>query len=316
MKHLGLVFDPRFKLHDTGHGHPERPARMDAVISGLEREGLVSASQTIDVSPVDPALLLKIHTQAYLERLERACADGAPYIDTPDSAICPASLEIASLAAGGVVQAARCIARGDLRRAFCAVRPPGHHAERDHSMGFCLYANASLATNVLLEEAGLERVLILDWDVHHGNGTQHIFEEEPRVLFVSLHGHPDYLYPGTGYRHEIGTGRGEGHTINLPFLPGAIDDEYRDAFELMVEPAVTRFEPQAIVISAGFDAHRDDPIGCARLSDDIFSWMTRRVVDWSERHSSGRILSLLEGGYDLDALRRNVAEHVRLLEEE
>lgn len=315
MRHLGLLYDPRFKQHDTGRGHPERPARLDAVISGLEREGLVSACRVIDAAPIDPALLLKIHTQDYLDRVARTCAEGGAFIDTPDSAVCPASAEIAGLAAGGIVQAARSIAGGDLSRAFCAVRPPGHHAERDHSMGFCLYGNVALAARVFLDEAGYERVLILDWDVHHGNGTQHLFEDDPRVLFVSLHGHPDYLYPGTGYHHEIGRGRGEGHTINIPFLPGATDDEYRDAIELRVEPAVMRYQPQGIIISAGFDAHRDDPIGCARLSDDIFSWMTNRVIGWAEKHCDGRVLSVLEGGYDLDALRRNVVEHVRLLEE-
>lgn len=316
MKHLGLLIDPRFKQHDTGRGHPERPARLDAVISGLEREGLIAACKRIEARPIEPDLPLKVHMPDYLRRLEEACSSGAPYIDTPDSAISPASLETAHLAAGGVVEAARRIAQQDLRRAFCAIRPPGHHAERDRSMGFCLLANVALAARVFLDEARHERVLILDWDVHHGNGTQHIFEADPRVLFISLHGHPDYLYPGTGYRHETGVGDGHGYTINVSFLPGATDDEYREAFETIVQPAVERFGPQSILISAGFDAHHDDPIGCARLSDDAFAWMSRRVIDWSERFCDGRLLSVLEGGYDLDALRRNVVEHVRLLESE
>lgn len=314
MASFGLVLDDRFKRHVTAAGHPERPQRLDAIRAALEWQGYLSQIALIEPTPIDLEVVHWLHDPAYVERLRRSCEHGRPTIDCPDSSICPESYEIARLAAGGVTEAARRIGRGELTRAFCAVRPPGHHCERDRSMGFCLLNNVALAAEVLRREAGLARILILDWDVHHGNGTQHLFEADPDVLFISLHGHPDTLYPGTGYAHERGVGRGAGATLNIPFMPGARDEDYQAAFETLVQPAVERFEPQVLLISAGYDAHADDPLGTLRLSDEAFDWMSLRALEWAGRFCGERVLSVLEGGYNLGVLRRCVAQHVHRLE--
>jgi len=313
MEPTGILLDERFKRHVTGHGHPERPQRLDAIEEGLREAGLLDACVRIEPTPLPEAQLQRVHTRDYLVRVDAACRQGYPYVDVPDSAIGPESYDIARLAAGGVVQAARRVASGELRRAFCAVRPPGHHAERDRSLGFCLFNNVALAACALKDEFRLDRLLILDWDVHHCNGTQHTFDADPSVLVISLHGHPNYLYPGTGYEDEIGVGPGRGYTMNIPFLPGAADEDYRQAFKERIIPAVGRFAPQMILLSVGFDAHRDDPLGNLALSDEIFAWMTEAVIRLAEAHADGRIVSVLEGGYNLDVLKRCASEHVRLL---
>jgi acetoin utilization deacetylase AcuC-like enzyme len=311
MTPLGLLIDDRFKLHDTGPGHPERAARLDALHDGLRDAGLLDELPRIEGVPIDAELAHPIHTPEYLARLEAACRAGRPFIDEPDSAICPASFEIARLAAGGVVEAARRIGSGAWKRAFCAVRPPGHHCEADRSRGFCLINNVAVAARVLQREFGLQRILILDWDVHHGNGTQHSFEDDPGVLYVSLHGHPWTLYPGTGFENEIGVGAGEGFTLNVTFMPGATDEDYRRAYVERIVPRIDLFEPECIVISAGFDAHRDDPLAGICLSDAAFDDMTSIMAKLADRYAAGRVLSVLEGGYDLGVLRRCVPAHVR-----
>jgi acetoin utilization deacetylase AcuC-like enzyme len=313
MKSFALVHDERFKLHDTGYGHPERAERLEAVDAGLQDSGLLSEAVRIDPEPIDPALLERRHDRDYIERFERACREGIPIIDVPDSAISPESYEIALLAAGATVKAARQVASGAVRRAFCAIRPPGHHAEHDHSMGFCMFNNVALATDAVRRENGLERVLILDWDIHHGNGTQHAFYADPSVMYISLHGHPEYLYPGTGFPEEIGYGDGRGTTLNIPFYPGASDDDYREAFKSQAFPAMRAFEPQMIIVSNGFDPHRDDPIGNVTLSDAMFAEMLERVLEIADRYAEGRVLSVLEGGYNLEVIRRCVADHARML---
>lgn len=306
---FGLLFDPIFADHRTAPGHPERVERLRAIEEGLREAEVFSRSKPLGPRAATDAELARVHEPDYIRRLMQACANGAAIIDCADSSICPESERIARLGAGGVIDAALAVARGDLRRAFCVVRPPGHHAEAGESMGFCLYNNIALAARALQAEAGLERILILDWDVHHGNGTQHAFEREAGVLFVSIHGHPNYLYPHQGYERERGVGAGLGFTMNINLLPGAGDGEYIDAFETRIEPRVREFGPQAILISAGFDAHGDDPLGTSQLTDAGFEWMTETLIKWAERHCAGRLLSILEGGYDLGVLRRCVSRH-------
>jgi len=313
MDATGILIDERFRRHATGEGHPESPARLRVIQEALDAAGLLKSCRRIEPAPASDATLQLVHTHDYLTRLDAACRQGYPYIDVPDSTICPESLDIARLAAGGVIAAARQVARGELRRAFCAVRPPGHHAEADRAMGFCLLNNIALAACVLKTEFKYDRLLIVDFDVHHCNGTQHTFDADPSVLVISLHAHPNYMYPGTGFEEEAGVGRGHGYNMNIPFLPGATDDEYRAAFTDRIIPAVARYAPQMVLVSAGFDAHEDDPLGNLSLSDEIFAWMTKTLVELAERHAQGRLLSVLEGGYDAGVLARCVPEHVRLL---
>ena len=313
MATTGLVQDERFQRHLTGPGHPERPQRLARIEVELAMRGLSQACKSIPATSIDMTLVRAVHADAYLERLRQACEDGLPYIDVPDSAICPESFEIARLAAGAVVNALDAVMAGRVNNAFCAVRPPGHHAEHHLSMGFCLLNNVAIAARHLLDAHGLLRVLILDWDVHHGNGTQHIFEEDPRVLYISLHGHPGILYPGTGYAHERGRGAGEGFTINIPILPPGRDEVWRRAFDDPILPAIEKFVPQFVLISAGFDAHRLDPLAPLELETESFGWMTDEVLGVAKRHCGGRLVSVLEGGYYLDALADCVALHVEKL---
>lgn len=315
MSKVGLLYDKRFLRHVTGPGHPESPTRLQAIGDALEKDGLLDSCERVEPAAIPEAMIQSVHSHAYLVRLDAACRQNYPYIDVPDSAVCPESYDIAKLAAGGVAKTARMIGDGVIKRAFCAVRPPGHHAEADRSMGFCMLNNIALAAMVLKEEFKLRRILIFDWDVHHGNGTQHTFEMDPSVLFISLHGHPNYLYPGTGFEHEVGEATGHGYTMNIPLEPGADDDDVRKAFKTRIIPAVGRFAPQAILVSAGFDAHRDDPLGNLHWSDEVFAWMTEKLIELADRHAEGRLMSVLEGGYNLDVLGRCACEHVRIMQQ-
>lgn len=309
----GLVQDERFQRHLTGAGHPERPQRLAGIASKLSESGLDRKCTAVEVSPIAAELMLAVHAEQYLDRLRRACAEGQPSIDSPDSAICPESWEVARLATGSVINAVEEVMAGRLDNAFCAVRPPGHHAEHGSSMGFCLLNNIAIAARYLIDHHHLARVLILDWDVHHGNGTQHTFESDPRVLFISLHGHPSIVYPGTGYAHERGKGAGEGFTVNIPILPPGGNDVYLDAFDSMVLPAVEKFGPEFVLISAGFDAHRLDPLAPLELETESFGWMTDALLGVARKHCRGKLVSVLEGGYHLEALAESVAFHVARL---
>jgi acetoin utilization deacetylase AcuC-like enzyme len=315
MARAGLAQDERFQRHLTGPGHPERPERLAAIAEALEKRELADACTPIEVTPVDMEQVHRIHNVSYVDRFMRACETGQPYIDVPDSAISPETFWIAKLAAGTAINAVDDVMAGKIDNAFCALRPPGHHAEHDRSMGFCMFNNIALAARRLLDHHGLSRVLILDWDVHHGNGTQHTFETTPQVLFISLHGHPTVVYPGTGYETERGIGEGAGHTLNLPMMPHSGDDDYRRAFDDKVLPEIERYAPQFVLVDAGFDAHRADPLAPLDLETESYGWMTDTMVDVARRHCRGRLVSFLEGGYNLKALADSVALHVeRLLE--
>jgi acetoin utilization deacetylase AcuC-like enzyme len=308
----GLVLDNCFLEHDTGPGHPERPARLESIIDALERSDLPQRCTPLPVQTATTAQLTANHDSAYVERVRQTCDAGRTHIDCVDSAICRASYNIACSAAGAVTHAALAVLDGAVNNAFCAVRPPGHHAEREVSMGFCLFNNVAVAARALLN-AGLQRVLILDWDVHHGNGTQHVFEEDAQVFFCSIHGHPDVVYPGTGYAHERGRGPGAGTTLNIPLMPGADDDDYRKVFEEQFIPAAREFAPEFILVSAGFDAHRADPLAPLALETSSFEWLTRDTRRLADELCGGRMLSVLEGGYDLTALGESTVTHLQAL---
>lgn len=313
MRRTGIVSDERFLLHDTGPGHPERADRLRAIYAAIERHPQLSTFRRIAGVPVEMEWVRTVHCDEYTERLADACRRGQRYIDTPDSTICRESFEIARLAAGGVLAAVDAVMAGELDNAFCAIRPPGHHAENHVSMGFCLFNNIAIAAQYVRRRYGIERVFILDWDVHHGNGTQHTFEADPNVLFCSMHEHPRYLFPGTGWPNEQGYGDGLGTTINLTFLPHTGDGEWVGAFEDVVVPAAQRFAPQFVLVSAGFDAHIDDPLATLAVTDAAFAWISHRITELAGEWCDGRLVTLLEGGYDLDALSRCVGLHLEML---
>ena len=311
MKRVGLVSDPRFEEHDTGPGHPERPERLATVRAGLDRTGLAERCVRVEPEKAEDGWLCAVHDPAYIEHVDKECERGAPVIDSMDTAICPASAAIARLAAGSLVALCREVVEGRLDLGFAATRPPGHHAERDLAMGFCLFNNVAVAARWLRDHAGIERVLIVDWDVHHGNGTQHIFESDPDVFYFSLHQFP--LYPGTGERGERGIGPGEGATLNCPLPPGSGDDAFLGVLDRDLREAASGFDPGFILLSAGFDAHRSDPLAQLRVTTEAYAEATRILLDLADRHAEGRLVSVLEGGYDLEALTASVETHLTTL---
>ncbi|MEM6458675.1 MAG: histone deacetylase [Planctomycetota bacterium] len=309
----GFVYHDRFLDHDTGPGHPERPDRLRAVVDGLRRDGTWDRLKHLGFEPAAASVLERLHSPGYVHRVFETCASGLPYVDTPDSAVGEDSAEIAALAVGGVLRAVGAVMRGEVDNAFCAVRPPGHHAEIGRSMGFCLFGNAALAADAAVRNHGLSRVAVVDFDVHHGNGTQHLLEDRADVLFVSLHEDPTHQYPGTGFAHEAGRGGGDGFTLNVPLPSGGGDDALLAAHDETVAPRLDAFAPELLVLSAGFDAAADDPLGHLNVSTAGFNALTSRLLDIAQRHAAGRVVSVLEGGYDLDALSAAVSGHVALL---
>ncbi|MEO1237910.1 MAG: histone deacetylase, partial [Planctomycetota bacterium] len=297
----GLVYDERFLEHDTGAGHPERADRLRAIVDRLRRDGLWDKLEHLEFGPASASRLERLHSPGYVHRVEEACAHGLAYVDTPDVAVCAASDGVARRAAGGVLRAVEAVMAGEVGNAFCAVRPPGHHAEAGRAMGFCLYANVALAAEALVEDHGLSRVAVVDFDVHHGNGTQHLLEGRADVLFVSVHEDPTQQYPGTGFTQETGRGAGEGFTLNVPLASGAGDAAWDAAFEAEVLPRLEAYRPEFVLVSAGFDAAAADPLGHLAVSNAGFVGATRRLVEVAQRHAGGRLVSVLEGGYDLEA---------------
>jgi acetoin utilization deacetylase AcuC-like enzyme len=299
---------PVFARHDTGPRHPERAARLEAIARRLEASGLRSELRVEEAPAADRAALARVHDPAHVAAVEAAVARGARVLDEGDTRVSSDSFRAALAAAGGAVRAADLVLDGACDHAFVAARPPGHHAERSAAMGFCLFNSAAVAAAHLRSARGLGRVAILDWDVHHGNGTQHLFEADPTVFYASLHQWP--LYPGTGREDERGIGAGEGATLNRPQPPGAGDREWLGALEDEVLPAIEAFAPDFLIVSAGFDAHERDPLAQTRLTTGAFAEMTRSALDLARRCCGGRVVSLLEGGYDLDALAASVEAHL------
>lgn len=308
-----LIYSDRFLDHATGKNHPERPDRLRSVVQQLRQDAVWDRVEHLDFAPTDVSTICRVHDPVYVQRLQDACRNGEQYIDAPDSAICPASFDVALLAVGGILAAADAVMSQRVHNAFCAVRPPGHHAEADHSMGFCLFNNVAVAAQHLIDRHQLERVMIVDFDVHHGNGTQHIFESRRDVFYISLHEHPKYLYPGTGHDYETGHGDGTGYTLNIPLMPHSGDDEFKHAFETRVLPTIRNYQPQALLLSAGFDASDQDPLGHLRVSEQGFQWISEQLTACAEQLCSGRLVSILEGGYHLTSLARNVSNHVQAL---
>ena len=307
-----FVHHSTFEKHDTGSGHPESPARYRAIIDAVESDPELKASlDLITPEPATKGSIQSAHTPQHFKRAENAFANGMMALDA-DTTISMKSFDAAMLAAGGAIAAVDAVMQASADNAFVACRPPGHHATAENSMGFCIFNNAAIAANHALNNyKDVGRVAIVDWDVHHGNGTQGIFYSEPDVCFLSLHQYP--WYPGTGSRGETGQGRGLGYNLNIPIKANTSAAEHVRMFEAAIEDVASRITPDLIVISAGFDAHLNDPLGQLRLEDGNFAAMTAVIKDWASQACGGRVVSLLEGGYDIDSLGGTVAAHLRAL---
>ena len=305
----GIHFDAAYERHDTGPHHPESAARyrvLEAALDALPAEFVRLSGRTAAVSEI-----LYAHEHYYHDLVYRDVESFAHQLRTGDTAICEESYDVARDATGAVLEAADAVMRGDVSSAFCAVRPPGHHATATRGMGFCIFNHVAIAARHLQKKHGLERIAIIDWDVHHGNGTEEIFIEDPSVLYVSLH--ENDIYPHTGPATERGRGEGEGTTLNIP-LPGGSDGELAlAAWDTLANPAIDAFQPDFLLISAGFDARVDDPIGGLRWTDETFAAMTRRCVELAEKWCGGKIVSVLEGGYNPQGLASAAVAHVKAL---
>ena len=306
-----LMADPIFRDHLAGREHLERPERFDAVMSGLEGAGLLGRLLRVPARDATGDELELCHTPEYLRIARADVISGRPYLSTGDTDITRNSWDVAVRAAGGVLNAVDAVMAGPSRNAFCAVRPPGHHANAGRGMGFCLLNNVALAARYAQRKHGIARVAIVDWDVHHGNGTQDIFYRDGSVFFFSSHQWP--LYPGTGRADETGEGAGAGTTMNFPFPAGAGRREILGAVENSFRPAMEAFRPELVLISAGFDSREGDPLGRFTLTDEDFTDLTRLVMDIADRHATGRVVSMLEGGYNLNGLASAATAHVAAL---
>ena len=301
----GLVDDDAFLLHRAPDEHPEHPGRLSAIRARLEKEGLSAQLRRVAAREATREELLAVHTSEHVDRV--AATASVPFVQLdPDTYTCPDSARAARLAAGGLVDLTRAVLAGDLANGLALLRPPGHHAEADRAMGFCLFNNVAVAAEAA-RRSGVERVLVVDWDLHHGNGTQHSFEEDPDVLYFSTHQFP--FYPGTGAAGEVGRGAGRGRTVNVPWPAGMGDAEYLAAFDRVLLPIAGAFEPQLVLVSCGFDAAAGDLLGGMRLSAAGYAAMTERVLSLA----GGRAVLALEGGYNLEAISAAAAACVRVL---
>lgn len=310
VERTGLIWSTDFQLHDTGD-HPECPERIAALERALSAAGMFDDREVHAPIAAPVEAITAVHYPALVERVQRTAANGGAWMD-PDTYVSVASYDIALLAAGAALQAVDLVMTGEQRRVFSLGRPPGHHAERNREMGFCLFNNVAVAARHAVDQYGLSRVAIVDWDVHHGNGTQAIFWEDPNVLFMSLHQYP--YFPGTGAHTERGAGRGEGLTINVPLPAGSGDEVYQQAFQDLVKPALDAFQPELIMVSAGFDAHRSDPLAQMRLSTSCFAMMADTLHQAALRWCEGKLVLVLEGGYNLQALGESVVTVIDALD--
>lgn len=312
----GFFYHPDFLLHDTGPGHPETRERLVAVVEKLKEEKgrpALPLKEYSDFSEASLEQLARVHDIDYLNFLAKTESKEFFALDQ-DTIGCSQSWPAAKRAAGAVIKAVEEVHKGGLKNAFCAVRPPGHHAERDRAMGFCLVNNAAVAAAHLIEKFNYNRILIVDWDAHHGNGTQHIFYTDPKVFYYSSHQYP--FYPGTGAAFETGEGEGKGMTLNVPLTAGSGDFKFISAIKEKLLPAAKNYRPEFIIISAGFDSHAADPLTSLAVTDEGFGEAAKLVKELAEELCGGKLVSVLEGGYDLDALARSVYNHLKILSEE
>ena len=307
----GLLYSSRYTQHLTGDAHPEKPERVSYVYSQLAKGSALKDMILLEPHPAALEWMEEIHSPEYIRRVQQTCEAGFPVIDSPDTGVSRDSFEVARLAAGGALDLVSAVMEGKIANGFALVRPPGHHAERKIALGFCLFNSVAVAARYLEKRYGLRRVLIVDWDVHHGNGTQNAFYEDPTVFYFSVHQYP--FYPGTGAREETGSGAGRGTTLNIPLPAGSGDDIYLESMEQIFYPRALNFRPDFVLVSAGFDAHRDDPLAQMEVTSEGYGVMTEMVKAVARECADGRIVSLLEGGYHLPALAECVETHLRSL---
>lgn len=312
MKSTGLIYHPDYLKHRTGEGHPESPERLVSIVMRLGEIGLLKKLTLIEPIPANEDDILLVHSKDHFETIKNAWGEEIAAI-TPDTPISEESFRVAMLAVGGVLTGIDRIMAGEVANAMALVRPPGHHATPNQAMGFCLFNNVAIGARHLQKRHGVERILIVDWDLHHGNGTQEVFYEDPSVLYFSTHQYPHY--PGTGSYHETGEGKGKGFTINIPMRGGTPVDEFMKKFRDALYERALEFSPEFILISAGFDAHRNDPLGELLLTEDSYAEMTKAVLDIANKCCKGRVLSALEGGYNLNALAMSVEAHLKVMTE-
>lgn len=299
MAKVGIVLDKLYVDHDNGMGHPESQERILAIVDMLKFTKLFDEVVRIEPRDATKEEITLVHTLKHYDNI--ASTKGRPkvFLDA-DTSTCPVSFDAALRAAGGMISAIDSVLSKEVDRAFPLVRPPGHHAEADRAMGFCLFNNVAVGAAYLTEVKGLERVLVIDWDIHHGNGTQHIFYDTSKVLYFSTHQYP--FYPGTGAAEEVGSGEGKGYTVNVPMEPGMGDDEFIRIFEEILKPIIDQYKPEFILVSAGFDIYFEDPLGGMKVSPEGFAKLTRLLTDEADKICDGKIVFLLEGGYNLDGL--------------
>ena len=311
MQNTGIVADEVVKLHDTGPGHPEQPERYSVIVNQLNATGILDEVAWLTPRPAGDDELTLVHSREYISLVAAEIAEGRREISTGDTVVGAQSLRAAQTAAGAVIEAVDSVFEGRVMNAFCIVRPPGHHANRSRGMGFCLFNNIAVGARYAQQTFGAKRILIADWDVHHGNGTQDIFYDDGSVLFFSTHQSP--WYPGTGAQSEQGEGEGLGTTINVPLPAGSGRQEIFAAFKDVLAPATEKFEPDLILVSAGFDSREGDPLGKFLLTDHDFADLTALMMDLASQFCDGRLVSVLEGGYNLVGLAQASQAHVRAL---
>jgi acetoin utilization deacetylase AcuC-like enzyme len=306
-----LYTDSLFLKHDTGR-HPENADRLRSITKRLEKAQLIQKCRAGSYHPLPEEAIGKIHSAKQIQSAKQVAQHGGGMLDA-DTIVCPDSFGVALAAAGACVAAVDAVIKGTEKNALCLVRPPGHHATPDRSMGFCLFNNIALAAHHARVARGLTKILIVDWDVHHGNGTQDIFCESPEVVFFSIHRYGNGFYPGTGAADETGRGKGLGHIINAPIRYGTGRKEYHDHFQRALEKAADKIRPELVLVSAGFDAHVKDPIGSLGLEVEDFSILTKKVLEVTKVHAQSRVVCCLEGGYHLEALAESVEAHLKEL---
>ncbi len=300
-----------FLKHLEGYEHVERPERLRSILQRMKSGAMVEKLTFVEAEPAEQSVIELVHDPEYVQQILTLKTERAITLDWGDTVATAATPQAALYAVGAGVQAVDAVLNGRFANAFCAVRPPGHHAETARAMGFCLFNNIAIAAAYLIEHRSLKRVAIVDWDVHHGNGTEDTFIESEQVLYVSLHQYPHY--PGTGDASVTGSGNGTGYTLNIPLSVGTGDDDLLGTFDEKVIPALDRFAPEFILISAGFDGHVDDPLSGTCFSTEAFGEMTQRITECAIRHCSGRVVSFLEGGYNVTAFAESVERHLEVL---